>query len=88
MSRRIKRAMFAAEIIMDLFLEGPMKPAIVMRGLPPDSIFKGSYFDEKFGVYYIYVEHSSFDEIKPGEEIPYLEIHVQINSVADTEKER
>lgn len=46
---------------------------IIEKGVPQGAKVVGAGFEERRGMFFIVIEHPSFDEIKIGDELPYLD---------------
>lgn len=75
MSRTARRAFFriTPEVIQDIFTTGfkiPFDKSVeVVKGIPPNAVFKGAYFDYNKRLFVLEFEHESFPEVCEGDVI-------------------
>ena len=65
----------ARDILLDMMLKGKALPATeVIEGLPPDAIYKGSFYDKSKLEAYLVFAHDSFQKLKSGDFIPTMRV--------------
>ena len=70
MKRRLKIFIIAPEALALLFQDGRTISLDVERGIPTDGKIVDRGYIEKYGNFYITIEHHSFPELSEGCQIP------------------
>ena len=70
-TRKLKRILLNPLVIGNLFTNGN-KYLLVENGLPESAIFRGVALDPLSGLWNVFFEDTSFEEIEHFEEVPVL----------------